>query len=70
MQCITLWFSVIVGLINAYWTNEKVEQKQKGRKQSHATAWFPQVAACSVPIQNPESNMLRHASLVPRHEDP
>ena len=63
MQCITLWFSVIVRLVNAYWTNAKVEQKQKGRKQSHATR-------CSVPIQNPESNMPRYASLVLRHEDP
>ena len=70
MQCITLWFSVIVGLINAYWTNAKVEQKQKGRKQSHATAWFPHAEACSVPIQKPESNMPRHASLVSLHDDP
>ena len=70
MQCITLWFSVIVGLINAYWTNAKMEQKLKGRKQSHDVAWFPHAAACSVLIQNPESNMPRHALLVLRHEDP
>ena len=64
------FYNQVVGLINAYWTNAKVEQKLKGRKQSHAAAWFPHATACSVPLQNPDSNMSWHASLVPRHEDP